>query len=166
MKWKGFWRKQSWSNLGTVQYLLEGLRKTTTNLIQDSWCPTLDSNRAPPECKSRVLTVDQPLQYFVIKPFTIFTLRTFISMCSIKYSLKNIWNEIVYLNRFRFYIMYILWSISEKIGSFIWCPYGVGFLFSWYIPKLNMLDKFYCILPISNFIKVKSTVSEIIHADR
>jgi hypothetical protein len=34
----------------------EGLRKTMKILSQDSWCPSKDSNRAPPKFKVEVLT--------------------------------------------------------------------------------------------------------------
>jgi hypothetical protein len=39
---------------------LDAQRRTTKNLRQDSWCPGWDSNRAPPEYGSRVLTTRQP----------------------------------------------------------------------------------------------------------
>jgi hypothetical protein len=39
IKWKGFGRKQSWPNLDTVEHLLEGLRKTTTNLFRIADAP-------------------------------------------------------------------------------------------------------------------------------
>jgi hypothetical protein len=39
---------------------LEGLKKTTWNITQNSWCPDRDSNRAPIECEWRALPLRQP----------------------------------------------------------------------------------------------------------
>jgi hypothetical protein len=40
---------------------LEGLRKITKNLNQDSQCPGRDSNRAPAQLKSSALPLEQPV---------------------------------------------------------------------------------------------------------
>jgi hypothetical protein len=46
-----------------VIYVLEGLRKTMTDSGQDSPCSGRDSNRAPPEYKSKALRLHQPVRY-------------------------------------------------------------------------------------------------------
>jgi hypothetical protein len=57
MNWKGCGRKRSWPNLryypGTR---LEGVRKTTKSLSQDSRSPGRDLNPGPAEYEARVLT--------------------------------------------------------------------------------------------------------------
>jgi hypothetical protein len=42
---------------------LEGLRKTTKALSQDSWWPSSDVNQTFPRHKSRVLPLDKPVHY-------------------------------------------------------------------------------------------------------
>jgi hypothetical protein len=55
MNWKGFGRKRSTRGKSTA-ICLGRLRIITEHLSQDSRCPTRDSNRAPPEYKSRAFT--------------------------------------------------------------------------------------------------------------
>jgi hypothetical protein len=42
---------------------LEGFRKGTKNVHQDSWCPGQVSSQAPPKDNSRALPLDQPVQF-------------------------------------------------------------------------------------------------------
>jgi hypothetical protein len=57
MNWKGFGRKLLSSNLGYYPgTCLQGLRKTTDNLSQDSRFPGRDLNLEPPEYEAGVLT--------------------------------------------------------------------------------------------------------------
>jgi hypothetical protein len=50
MYWKGYGRKRSWPNVGySPSIYLEGLRKTSKNLSQDSWSPGRDSSPRPTE---------------------------------------------------------------------------------------------------------------------
>jgi hypothetical protein len=57
MDWKGFGRKRTRPNLKYYPGIrLEGLRKTTENLIHDSRCPGRDLNPGPPEYEAGVLT--------------------------------------------------------------------------------------------------------------
>jgi hypothetical protein len=50
LNWKGFGRKWSWPNLRSNPGIcIEGLRKTTKNLSQDSWSPGRDLNTGPPK---------------------------------------------------------------------------------------------------------------------
>jgi hypothetical protein len=53
-------RKWSWPNRGTSWYLPVELRKITKNLSQHSRKLGRDLNRAPPERRSRALTLKQP----------------------------------------------------------------------------------------------------------
>jgi hypothetical protein len=56
MKWKGWERKLSWPNLKYYPGIcLEGLRKTTKNIGQDSRSPGPDLNSGPPEYEAGVL---------------------------------------------------------------------------------------------------------------
>jgi hypothetical protein len=42
--------QRSWNNYRySLDSRLEGLRKITKNFNKDSWCPSRDSNRLPPE---------------------------------------------------------------------------------------------------------------------
>jgi hypothetical protein len=65
MNWKGFGWKLSWPNLGIAcpppPLHLPGETKTTKDLILDKQCSGRDSNRVPPEYKSRAL----PLHYII-----------------------------------------------------------------------------------------------------
>jgi hypothetical protein len=62
MKWKGYQRKQLWPNFGYyLNICLEGLRKTTRNLSQDSRSPCQDLNPGPPEYEAGVLTTWQKM---------------------------------------------------------------------------------------------------------
>jgi hypothetical protein len=55
--WKGFGRKQLWRNLRYYPKIqLEGLRKTTKNLSQDSRSQGRDLNLGPPKYEVGVLT--------------------------------------------------------------------------------------------------------------
>jgi hypothetical protein len=57
MNWKGYGRKQLWSNLRSCSGIcLEGLRKTTEALGQDSQSPGWDLNPGPPKYEVGVLT--------------------------------------------------------------------------------------------------------------
>jgi hypothetical protein len=40
-----------------------GLSEPAIDLSHESWCPDLDSNRAPPEYKARASPLDQPVRY-------------------------------------------------------------------------------------------------------
>jgi hypothetical protein len=56
--WKAFGRNRSWPNLRS--YLgtrVEGLRKITKHLSQDSLSQGRDLNPEPPECEAGVLTI-------------------------------------------------------------------------------------------------------------
>jgi hypothetical protein len=63
MTWKGFER----SVHGPIEYYpnicMEGLRKITKNLSQDSRYPSQDSNEASPEYKPTALLLDQPIRF-------------------------------------------------------------------------------------------------------
>jgi hypothetical protein len=48
INWKGLGRKQYWPNQGTIPEWLEGLRKPTKALIEDSRCLGRDSSREDP----------------------------------------------------------------------------------------------------------------------
>jgi hypothetical protein len=51
------WKKRSWPNLRYYSGIcLEGLRKTTKNLSQDSRSPGRDLDPGPPEYEAGVLT--------------------------------------------------------------------------------------------------------------
>jgi hypothetical protein len=57
MNWKGCGKKRSWPNLRYYPSIcLEGLRKTTKNLSQDTRSPVRDLNPGPPEYEEGVLT--------------------------------------------------------------------------------------------------------------
>jgi hypothetical protein len=57
MNWKGFGRKLSWCNRRYYPGIcLEGLRKTTKNLSQDSQSLGQDLNPGPPKYNAGVLT--------------------------------------------------------------------------------------------------------------
>jgi hypothetical protein len=57
MNWKRCRRKRPWPNLRYSPVIcLEGLRKNTKNLSQDSRCPGRDLNLGPPEYEAGVLT--------------------------------------------------------------------------------------------------------------
>jgi hypothetical protein len=57
MNWKGCGRKRTWPNLRYYPRMcLEGLRKTTKHLSQDSRSPGRDLNPGPPEYEAGVLT--------------------------------------------------------------------------------------------------------------
>jgi hypothetical protein len=43
---------------------LEGLKKITKNISKDNRCPDWDSNTAPPEYKSRALSLRQPATFY------------------------------------------------------------------------------------------------------
>jgi hypothetical protein len=59
INWKGCERKRSWPNLRHCPGIcLDGLRKTTKNLGQDSRSPGPDLNLGPPEYEAGVLTLD------------------------------------------------------------------------------------------------------------
>jgi hypothetical protein len=53
---------------------LEELRKTTNDLRQNSLCPDRDSNRAPPEYKSRALPLEQVNQEIGILYIPVYSL--------------------------------------------------------------------------------------------
>jgi hypothetical protein len=54
--WKGFGWKWSWSNRDTIpSFVSKRLTETAKMLSQNSRVPSQDSNRAPPEYKSRPL---------------------------------------------------------------------------------------------------------------
>jgi hypothetical protein len=63
INWKGFW----WSGCGLTEVLSwsfpGGTEENHKHLSQNSWCPSGDSNQVPPKYKSRVLPVDQPIQW-------------------------------------------------------------------------------------------------------
>jgi hypothetical protein len=66
MKWKEFWRKRSWHNLKYYPGIrLEGRRKTTKTLSQDSWSPGRDLNPGPPEYEAGMLTT-RPWRWFLL----------------------------------------------------------------------------------------------------
>jgi hypothetical protein len=49
MNWKGFGRKQSWTNFKVLsQHLPGGTEKSTINLSHNSWSPGWDLNLTPP----------------------------------------------------------------------------------------------------------------------
>jgi hypothetical protein len=55
-EWERIWKEAVVAQLGyNPGICLKGLRKTTTNIRQESRCPGLNSNQVPPEHKSRVL---------------------------------------------------------------------------------------------------------------
>jgi hypothetical protein len=55
MNWNGFGRKWSWPNPRYYSGIyLEGLKKTTKNINQDSWSPGWDLNPGPPEYEAGV----------------------------------------------------------------------------------------------------------------
>jgi hypothetical protein len=57
MNWKGCGKKRSWPNLRLYPRIcLEGLRKTTKNLSQDSRYPGRDLKPGPPEYEAGALT--------------------------------------------------------------------------------------------------------------
>jgi hypothetical protein len=62
MNRKGFGRKRLWPNRDII---LEGLRKSTKDLTHDSRCPSLDSNRTPPEYKLRALPLSQTIRPYI-----------------------------------------------------------------------------------------------------
>jgi hypothetical protein len=49
-----------------MEFCPEGLMKTTINLSQGSQCSARDSNRAPPEYKSRELPLDEPARLCIL----------------------------------------------------------------------------------------------------
>jgi hypothetical protein len=64
VNWKGFGRKRSWTNLGKYPGIcVEGLRKATKVLIQDSRSPCRDLNPGPPEYEAGVLITRQRLPF-------------------------------------------------------------------------------------------------------
>jgi hypothetical protein len=56
MNWKGCGSKRSWPNLRHYPGCLEGLRKITKNLRQDSQFPGRDVKPGPPDYEAEVLT--------------------------------------------------------------------------------------------------------------
>jgi hypothetical protein len=63
MNLKGYGRKWSWANQGTILQSPGRTEETVRNCSQDSWHPGQDSNWAPPKYRSRVLPVDNLPQY-------------------------------------------------------------------------------------------------------
>jgi hypothetical protein len=62
MNWKGSANKRSWSNRGIVlEFAWSASRKPRKSFIQNSRCPSRDSNQARPEFKSTALPIDQPV---------------------------------------------------------------------------------------------------------
>jgi hypothetical protein len=55
------WKNSEGRDCGLIE-TLNGLWKTTQNLSQNSRCSRQDSNRVPPEHKSRTLRLDQPVR--------------------------------------------------------------------------------------------------------
>jgi hypothetical protein len=63
MKWKGCGRKRSRSHLRYYPGIcLEGLRKITKILSQDSLSKGRDLNSGPPECEVEVLAIDHDVR--------------------------------------------------------------------------------------------------------
>jgi hypothetical protein len=63
-KLEGTWNKVAMAYLRYFPIIcLDGMRKTTESLSQDSWYPGQDLNQASPKYKTRVLPLGQPIQY-------------------------------------------------------------------------------------------------------
>jgi hypothetical protein len=76
---KGFGRKRLWPNVRYYPGIcLDGLRKTTESLIQDSRSPDRDLNPGPPEYEAGALTT-RPSEF---RMFVMFVCRVFVASVS------------------------------------------------------------------------------------
>jgi hypothetical protein len=86
INWRGCGRKRSWPNLRAYSDIcLEGLRKTTKCLSQNSLYPCRDLNLGHPEYESRMLTtffLQLFLSFFFLQLFLSFFLYLVISLFS------------------------------------------------------------------------------------
>lgn len=69
---RGLIQEQQMHLVGAVE------RKQRRNLNQDSRCPIRYSNREPPECRSRALSLEQPARLGVSASCLEYILRSFI----------------------------------------------------------------------------------------
>jgi hypothetical protein len=74
MKWKEFEIKHSWSKRGIFVVVAWSVWGKLQNLSKDNRWAERDSNRAPPECKSRALSLDRPLLWVRVSCYILTTL--------------------------------------------------------------------------------------------